>query len=415
VQNTRQGLEYRSAVPGASDVWSIVQLAHLTRARQFGRLNLSSMPTRIAAITTAAAVVVVAGGVAYAQASTKVTLSIDGTDKQVMTFSDDVSSVLRDEGITVGSRDLLAPAPSTSLRDGDTIVVKYARPMSLSIDGKAQRYWTTERTVDRALRVLGVRSTGARLSASRSQPIGRQGISIALTTPKSVTVKADGHKRSVTSTADSVGAMLTEIGLKVDSDDKVSVSLAKRFHAGQTIVVKRVVVKHKVRKESVRHKVISTATDDLYKGQSRVTTAGKDGTRRAVYLVTYVDGKETKRKLLRTTTLTAPVTEKREVGSKSRPSSSHSSSSSTAAVGGGKASGLNWAALAKCESGGNPRAVNPAGYYGLYQFSTGTWRSVGGSGLPSNASSSEQTARAQTLYNRTGASSWPHCGKYLFS
>ena len=67
------------------------------------------------------------------------------------------------------------------------------------------------------------------------------------------------------------------------------------------------------------------------------------------------------------------------------------------------------------ESGGNPHAVNPAGYYGLYQFNTGTWRSVGGSGLPSNASSSEQTARAQTLYNRSGAGSWPNCGKYLFS
>jgi len=112
--------------------------------------------------------------------------------------------------------------------------------------------------------------------------------------------------------------------------------------------------------------------------------------------------------------LVEPVTEKREVGTKSRPSSG-GGGGGTPATGGGKASGLNWAALADCESGGNPRAVNPAGYYGLYQFSPATWRSVGGSGLPSNASSSEQTARAQMLYNRTGASSWPHCGKYLFS
>jgi soluble lytic murein transglycosylase-like protein len=74
---------------------------------------------------------------------------------------------------------------------------------------------------------------------------------------------------------------------------------------------------------------------------------------------------------------------------------------------------LNWAALADCESGGDPTAVNPAGYYGLYQFSVSTWESVGGSGLPSEASSSEQTMRAQILYDRTGASSWPVCGAYL--
>ena len=76
---------------------------------------------------------------------------------------------------------------------------------------------------------------------------------------------------------------------------------------------------------------------------------------------------------------------------------------------------LNWGALAQCESGGNPRAVNAAGYYGLYQFSPATWRSVGGSGLPSSASRAEQTLRAQTLFRRSGSSPWPVCGKRLFS
>ena len=77
------------------------------------------------------------------------------------------------------------------------------------------------------------------------------------------------------------------------------------------------------------------------------------------------------------------------------------------------ADGLNWGALANCESGGNPHAVNPAGYYGLYQFDTGTWRSVGGSGLPSSASAAEQTYRAKRLYQQRGRSPWPTCGRLL--
>lgn len=81
---------------------------------------------------------------------------------------------------------------------------------------------------------------------------------------------------------------------------------------------------------------------------------------------------------------------------------------------GDRVTSLNWAALARCESGGNPRAVNPAGYYGLYQFTPSTWRSVGGSGLPTNASSSEQTTRAQTLFRRSGSGPWPVCGHHLF-
>ncbi len=79
------------------------------------------------------------------------------------------------------------------------------------------------------------------------------------------------------------------------------------------------------------------------------------------------------------------------------------------------AEGLNWGALAACESGGNPRAVNPAGYYGLYQFSLSTWASVGGSGNPIDATPDEQTYRAQVLYERSGAGQWPVCGPLLFS
>ncbi|SPT50549.1 transglycosylase family protein [Actinomadura madurae] len=84
----------------------------------------------------------------------------------------------------------------------------------------------------------------------------------------------------------------------------------------------------------------------------------------------------------------------------------------------GSAARLNWAGLAKCESGGNPKAVNPAGYYGLYQFSMATWTSVGGKGRPSDASSGEQTYRAQLLYNKVNGrwqGQWPNCGKFLFS
>ncbi|MCO4096754.1 LysM peptidoglycan-binding domain-containing protein [Macrococcoides canis] len=75
--------------------------------------------------------------------------------------------------------------------------------------------------------------------------------------------------------------------------------------------------------------------------------------------------------------------------------------------------GLNWAALARCESGGNPSINTGNGYYGMYQFNLQTWRGVGGSGYPHQASAAEQTKRAQILYNMRGAQPWPVCGAYL--
>lgn len=66
--------------------------------------------------------------------------------------------------------------------------------------------------------------------------------------------------------------------------------------------------------------------------------------------------------------------------------------------------------IAACESGGDPTAVNAAGYYGKYQFDLGTWASVGGSGNPAEASEAEQDYRAGLLYSRAGSSPWPVCG-----
>jgi soluble lytic murein transglycosylase-like protein len=67
-------------------------------------------------------------------------------------------------------------------------------------------------------------------------------------------------------------------------------------------------------------------------------------------------------------------------------------------------------AIASCESGGDPTAVNAAGYYGKYQFDLGTWASVGGSGNPADAPEAEQDYRAALLYSRAGSSPWPICG-----
>lgn len=73
-----------------------------------------------------------------------------------------------------------------------------------------------------------------------------------------------------------------------------------------------------------------------------------------------------------------------------------------------------WAALRRCESTDRPGAVSENGlYHGLYQFDIGTWRGVGGTGLPSKASRAEQDHRAALLYADRGAQPWPRCGRYL--
>ena len=160
-------------------------------------------------------------------------------------------------------------------------------------------------------------------------------------------------------------------------------------------------------------------SDQLAKGEKKVKTAGVDGLTRTISRVTTdADGNELSREVVSTVAVTAKVDEVVLVGTKeaqATPSaapttaSSAGSSSSAAAPADDGSLDDDFQRLAQCESGGNPRAVNPAGYYGLYQFSLDTWASVGGTGNPIDASPEEQTMRAKILQQRSGWGQWG-CG-----
>jgi LysM repeat protein len=76
-------------------------------------------------------------------------------------------------------------------------------------------------------------------------------------------------------------------------------------------------------------------------------------------------------------------------------------------------SGSVWDQIARCESGGNWATNTGNGFYGGLQFTASSWRGVGGSGLPSQASREEQISRAQILQSHQGWGAWPACAARL--
>ena len=73
-------------------------------------------------------------------------------------------------------------------------------------------------------------------------------------------------------------------------------------------------------------------------------------------------------------------------------------------------SGVNWDAVAKCESGGNWAINTGNGYYGGLQFSPATWTSNGGTGMPPQASREGPIRVAENGYQAQGSAAWPPCG-----
>ncbi|MEW2510781.1 ubiquitin-like domain-containing protein [Streptomyces sp. NPDC046870] len=344
-----------------------------------------------------------AGGTTAFVANDKaVELSVDGRQRSLHTFADDVSELLAEEGVRVGTHDTIAPASGTALSSGDAVAVRYGRPVRLTLDGRRREVWTTARTVEGALDELGVRAEGAYLSTSRSRHIGRAGLALDVRTERAVTVLADGRTRTIRTNAATVREAVEEAGITLRGQDTTSVPPDSFPRDGQTVTVLRVSSTREIHEEQIPFAVERTADPTVFRGTEVVARPGQPGLRRTTYHVRTVNGVRQRPRPERSEVVREPRTQVIKVGTKPRPPS----------VSG--ADGLNWRALAACESSGRPDAVDPSGTYGgLYQFDTRTWQSLGGKGRPQDASAEEQTYRAKKLYIRRGASPWPHCGMRL--
>ncbi|WP_272462796.1 resuscitation-promoting factor [Intrasporangium calvum] len=357
-----------------------------------------------------AALLLTAGGVGAAQLDKAVNLSVDGTSTATRVFGSTVGDLLESEGISVKDGDVVYPAVDAPLSDGDTVTVRYARMLNLTVDGETKQIRTTETTVDAALLALGLRTDGARISVSRSQSIGREGLDLTVITPKAVTIVADGKTTKKTVAAATVEEALTQLGVDFDSDDKVSPARATALEAGMKVVVKDVRSKKSTRTETVAHKTVRKESADLYEGTTKVATEGVDGLRRVTLRTTIVDGKVTKTERVSSMVTKAPIAEVVLVGTKSRPTTSTGTSSgSTSGTGINLARADMWDRVAECESGGNWSINTGNGYYGGLQFSYTTWLAYGGDDFAQRAdlaSRAEQITVANRVYADNGLAQW---------
>jgi uncharacterized protein YabE (DUF348 family) len=380
-------------VPGPLDVRSFVTVRALL-----------SRPSAL--ILQALVLIALVGGTAaYALTEKTVTLSVDGQARKVSTHGSTVRDVLAAAGLRPGTHDLVAPSAGTAVHDGDRVAFRRGRQLQLTVDGQPRTVWVTAASVAEALGQIGMRVDGAFLSASRSRTIPLKGMSLEVRLPKDVAILIDGHVKTLTSTGPTVRDALMQAGVVLHSKDELSAPRTALLTDHMVIRVTRVVGRRITESFPIPFSTIRKADSSLYKGTTKVLVAGRPGVLERTYTVTYVNGKQTAKHLGSERKTADPVTQVVAYGTKPKPAVQRSA---------GSADGLNWPALARCESGGNPRAVSSSGTYrGLYQFSMSTWHSVGGSGDPIDASPDEQTYRAKLLYNRSGRSPWPVCGKYL--
>jgi resuscitation-promoting factor RpfB len=354
---------------------------------------------------------VVGGTAAFATAAngTTVNLLVDGQSKQVHTTASNVQGVLKGAGYRVNDHDIVAPAANAKIHGGEKIVLNRGRLLHLNIDGRKTDVWTTAPTVADALAQLGY-SASDFVSVSRSTRLPLDPTSIELRAPKVVTVAYDGKKRTVHTTDATVGQLLTDLHVRLSSRDRVVPAVSTVIKHRQVITIERIAGRHVVVRESIPFSVTKQNDATMYQGDTKVITPGVAGSASATYSEVYRNGKLVRRTLMSRHVLTAPRAQVEKVGTKAR------AVAPAAPAPAASTSGLNWDAVAACESGGNWAINTGNGFYGGLQFDYGTWLAYGGGAYAQTAnlaSREEQITVATRLYAARGSSPWPVCGANL--
>ncbi|WP_269457288.1 resuscitation-promoting factor [Pedococcus dokdonensis] len=348
----------------------------------------------------------VAGAVGVSHFDKSVTLSVDGKASTVHAFGSTVGDVLEKKDISIGEHDVVVPAPGTPVADGQKIVVRYGRKLTVTIDGRTRDYWTTATTVSAALQELGIRADSARLSTSRSMSLGRQGLVFSVSTPKQVVVRADGKNRTTTTTALTVADVLSELKIAKDSDDRVKPGVTTALTPGLKIAVQRVSTKQVKETKAIAAPVTRKTDSSLYKGQTKTLKAGSDGAKLVTYKVTKVDGKVESKKIVSAKVTQKPVGAIVAVGTKARPVRD---AGNVSGAGINLSNAAMWDRIAQCESGGNWSINTGNGYYGGLQFATSSWLANGGDDFAPRAdlaSRAEQITVANRYYAKAGLGPW---------
>ena len=358
----------------------------------------------------------VAGLVAFVGNNKTVTLNVDGKTSSVQSFGGTVGQVVKSANLELKPGDRVSPSLDATVQNGTVINVNQAKEVKVSLDGAEKTVNTTAQDVEDLVTELGVASASS-VSAPKDATLSLAGSYVSISTPKTVSIVADGKVNTATTTAPTVGKVLEDSGVTLGANDRTSQPANANVVNNMVIKVSRVDTSQTaVTSENVPFETVTAESADMLKGEKEVTQAGAAGKLERTFKLVLVDGREASRTLVSENVAVQPVTEKVTVGTKAKPAPQAAPAAAAGANTGAAAPAMMneamWDKIAQCESSGNWSINSGNGYYGGLQFDIRTWIGAGGGAYAPNASlatKAQQIDIANRVYAQRGLSPWG-CG-----
>lgn len=173
----------------------------------------------------------------YAQAEKHIVLIVDGKEQAVSTHKGSLQELLDEHSLSLKPQDDVSMALGASVQDGDRIAITTAVPVTLTIDEKSEKRFTTEKTVAAALASWDVElGQFDKISVPVSSPV-QNGGAVNITTAVPVTVSVDGKSKQAYTAEKTVAAALEGWEIPFSAHDKISVPLSAAVEADSKIAI----------------------------------------------------------------------------------------------------------------------------------------------------------------------------------
>ncbi|ORI27100.1 resuscitation-promoting factor [Rhodococcus sp. 1168] len=367
------------------------------------RLNSTRSLTFYLVVAALLTTLIVGGVTAVARHKT-VTIDVDGEMITLSTMTSDVNGALGAAGYEPSDKDLVVPSGDSSLSDGETVVLRRARELSVTVDGQPRAVWTTALTVDEALSQMDL-AEDVHVSASRGERLPLEGTSLEIALPKQVSL-VDGAAPAapVTLAAPTVRELLEQAGAPLQEADTVVPAPDEIVTEGASIVVTRDRTETKSETADVAPPEQRIEDPTMNMSRTVVENPGAPGISDITWAINTVNGKEVDREKVAETVKVPAQPKVVRVGAKPGTEVPPVENGST------------WDALAQCEATGNWAINTGNGFFGGVQFDQNTWERQGGLKYAPRAdlaSREEQIAIASVTQKSQGWGAWPACTSRL--
>ena len=261
------------------------------------------------------AIAVLCAGTAFAATSETYIVDVyEGSQvTRVETSEKDAYSVVAEADIELTENDKLILKDFTVGEDSRIIVCRASNVNFVNADGTVENI-VFAGTVAELIEQQGVVLSDKLISSVNVKAVVTNDLEVKILNSYDLTINVDNEKKFVKSTAKTVGEVLAEQGIVLDSDDEVVPSADTALSNEMVIDVLRVEYVTREAEETIEFTSKTKYSSAMLKGTKKVTQEGKNGTKTVVYKDKVVNGVVESSEVESETVTKKPVTKITTVG-----------------------------------------------------------------------------------------------------